>query len=163
MKQNPEVNVKICEACKMEIYKPLTKEQVMNKLRPCGITFLRIVVGVIFIMHGWQKLSMGFDHVAGFLGSIGIPLPRLAAVLLTLVELIGGVALILGIFTSYVAALLAIDMLVALIRVHAPNGFFAPKGVEFPLLLLAANINLIFHGPGSLSLSGLRKKTVTGP
>jgi len=135
----------------------------MNKLRPCAITFLRIVVGIIFIMHGWQKLSMGFDNVAGFLGSIGIPLPKLAAVVLTFVELIGGAALILGLFTRYVAALLAIDMLVALIRVHASNGFFAPKGVEFPLLLLAAIIVLIFHGPGSLSLSGLAKKKVTGP
>jgi putative oxidoreductase len=135
----------------------------MNNVRPWGITLLRVVVGVIFVMHGWQKLSMGFDHVAGFLGSIGIPLAKFAAVVLTFVELIGGVALILGLFTRYVAALLAIDMLVALIRVHAPNGFFAPKGVEFPLLLLVANINLILHGRGALSLGGLRKKAMPPP
>jgi putative oxidoreductase len=117
-----------------------------------------LVVGVIFVMHGWQKLSMGFHNVAGFLGSVGIPLPTLAAVVLTIVELIAGIALILGVLTRYFAALLAIDMLVALIAVHIKGGFFAPKGVEFPLLLLVANINLILAGSGALSVSAFRKK-----
>jgi putative oxidoreductase len=117
---------------------------------------------VIFVMHGWQKLSMGLDHVAGMLGAIGIPLPKLAAVLLTMVELLGGIALVLGLLTRYIAALLAIDMLVAIITVHARNGFFLPKGIEYPVLLLAANINLILAGAGALSVSRLRKsKTVS--
>ena len=128
-------------------------------LRSWGLTLLRLVVGVIFIMHGWQKLSMGFHNVAGFLGALGIPLPTLAAVVLTIVELLGGIALILGVLTRYVAALLAIDMLVALILVHIKGGFFVPNGVEFPLLLLVANLNLILAGPGALSVSTFRKKT----
>lgn len=127
-------------------------------LRSCGLTLLRVVVGVIFVMHGWQKLSWGFHNVAGFLGSLGIPLPTLAAVLLTLVEFVGGIALILGVLTRYFAALLSIDMLVALVVVHIKNGFFAPKGVEFPLLLLASNLNLMLSGTGALSVSALRKK-----
>lgn len=127
-------------------------------LRSCGLTLLRVVVGVIFVMHGWQKLSWGFHNVAGFLGSLGIPLPTLAAVLLTLVEFVGGIALILGVLTRYFAALLSIDMLVALVVVHIKNGFFAPKGVEFPLLLLASNLNLMLSGAGALSVSALRKK-----
>jgi putative oxidoreductase len=127
-------------------------------LRSWGVTLLRLVVGVIFVMHGWQKLSMGFQNVAGFLGSVGIPLPTLSAVVLTIVELLGGIALILGVLTRYVAALLAIDMLVALVAVHIKGGFFAPKGVEFPLLLLVANIYLILAGAGALSVSGLQKK-----
>jgi putative oxidoreductase len=130
-----------------------------SSLRSWGIALLRVMVGVIFVMHGWQKLSWGFQHVAELLGSLHIPLPTLAAVVLTLVELLGGIALILGLLTRYVAALLAIDMLVAIITVHAKNGFFAPKGVEFPLLLLAANINLILAGAGALSVSALRRKT----
>lgn len=127
-------------------------------LRSWGLTLLRLVVGLIFVMHGWQKLSMGFHSVAGFLGSVGIPLPTLAAVVLTLVELLGGAALILGLLTRYVAALLSIDMLVALIAVHIKGGFFLPKGVEFPLLLLVANLNLIMAGAGALSASAFRKK-----
>jgi putative oxidoreductase len=133
----------------------------MNKqwgLRAWGTTLLRVVVGVIFVMHGWQKLSMGFHNVAGFLGSLGIPQPTLAAVLLTILELLGGIALILGLLTRYIAALLTIDIAVAIITYHLKNGFFMPKGVEFPLLLLTANINLILSGAGALSVSALRKK-----
>jgi putative oxidoreductase len=131
-----------------------------SDLRSCGITLLRVVVGVIFVMHGWQKLSWGFQHVAGFLSSLGIPQPTLAAVVLTMVELLGGIALILGLLTRYVTALLAIDMLVAIIKVHIKNGFFMPNGVEFPLLLLAANITLMLAGAGVLSVSTFRKKKI---
>jgi len=132
-----------------------------SNLRSWGLTLLRVVVGVIFVMHGWQKLSMGFQNVAGFLGSVGVPAPTVAAVVLTLVEFVGGIALILGVLTRYVAALLAFDMLVALMAVHIKGGFFSPKGVEFPLLLLVANINLILAGGGALSVSGFPKKTAT--
>jgi putative oxidoreductase len=128
-----------------------------------GIALLRVLVGITFLMHGGQKLFMGFHNVAGFLGSVGIPLPTLAAIVLTLVEFVGGIALILGLLTRYVAALLAVDMLVALITFHAKNGFFASKGgVEFPLLLLVANINLMLAGAGALGIDTLRRKK-TGP
>jgi putative oxidoreductase len=132
-----------------------------SNLHSCGNAILRIVVGVIFVMHGWQKLSWGFHNVAGFLGSLNIPLPTLAAVVLTIVELLGGVSLIIGILTRFAAALLSIDMLVAIIVYHAKNGFFGPKGIEFPMLLLAANLDLLLSGAGSLSLSALRKKKTT--
>jgi putative oxidoreductase len=135
-----------------------------SDLRSCGITLLRVVVGVIFVMHGWQKLSMGFQNVAQFLASLHIPVPTLAAVVLTLVELLGGIALIVGVLVRYFATLLAIDILVAIILVHVKNGFFTSKGgLEFPLLLLAANINLILQGAGSLSLGALMKKKPTPP
>ncbi|HXY15525.1 MAG TPA: DoxX family protein [Terriglobales bacterium] len=135
-----------------------------STLRSCGLAVLRIVVGVIFVMHGWQKLSWGFEHVAEFLGSLHVPMPTVAAVVLTLVELLGGIALILGVLVRYVAAMLAIDMLAAIILVHFKNGFFASKGgVEFPLLLLAANIDLMLSGAGALSVSALRRKAAPGP
>ncbi|HXZ33065.1 MAG TPA: DoxX family protein [Terriglobales bacterium] len=139
----------------------------MNKpsgLHACGLAVLRIVVGVIFVMHGWQKLSWGFQHVGEFLGSLHVPLPTVAAVLLTLVEFLGGIFLIIGVLTRYVAALLAVDMLLAIILVHAKNGFFTSNGgVEFPLLLLAANLTLIMSGAGTLSVSALRKKAGPQP
>jgi len=130
-------------------------------LRSWGVALLRVIVGVIFVMHGWQKLSWGFHNVAEFLGSLGIPQPTLAAVLLTTVEFLGGIALILGLLTRYVAGLLAIDMLVAIMTVHIKNGFFLPKGVEYPLLLLTANINLMLAGAGALSVSAVRKKEIS--
>jgi putative oxidoreductase len=128
-------------------------------LQSCGLAALRVVVGVIFLMHGGQKLFMGFHNVAGFLGSLGIPSPTLAAIGLTAVEFVGGIALILGLLTRYAAALLSIDMLVAIIAVHAKNGFFTSKGgMEFPLLLLVANLNLVLAGAGALGVDTLRKK-----
>jgi putative oxidoreductase len=128
-------------------------------LQAFGLTLLRLMVGTIFLMHGGQKLFMGFHNVAGFLGAVGIPLPTLAAIVLTLVEFVGGIALIVGLLTRYVAALLAIDMLVALITVHIKHGFFTSNGgVEFPLLLLIANINFILAGAGALGIDTLRRK-----
>ena len=133
-------------------------------LQSSGLAALRIVVGVIFLMHGGQKLFMGFHNVAGFLGSLGIPLPTLEAIVLTLVEFVGGIALVLGFLTRYAAALLVIDMLVAIITVHAKNGFFTSKGgVEFPLLLLVANISLALAGAGALGVDTLRKKKTQAP
>lgn len=132
-----------------------------SDLSSWGIALLRVVVGVIFVMHGWQKLSMGFHNVGQFLGSLGIPLPTLAAVVLTIIELLAGIALIVGVVTRYAAALLAIDMLVALITFHVKNGFFVPNGIEFPLLLLSANITSILSGAGALALSTFRKKPTT--
>lgn len=132
-------------------------------LRQWGLMLLRLVVGVIFLMHGGQKFSWGFHNVAGFLGSLGIPLPIPAAIVLTLVEFVGGIALILGLLTRYAAALLCVDTIVALIVYHAKNGFFVPNGVEFPLLLLVANINLVLAGAGALSIDTVRKKKTATP
>ncbi|HXZ43073.1 MAG TPA: DoxX family protein, partial [Terriglobales bacterium] len=88
--------------------------------------------------------------------------PTVAAVLLTTVELLGGIALILGLLTRYAAALLAIDMLVAIITYHGKHGFFLPSGVEFVMLILTANINLILAGGGALSVDAFRKKIGSG-
>jgi putative oxidoreductase len=125
-------------------------------LRSWGNALLRIVVGVVFVMHGWQKLSQGFHNVGGFLGSLGIPYPTMAAVLVTALELLGGIALIVGLFTRTVAMLLAVEMLVAIVVYHIKKGFFLP-GVEFVLTLLAANLSLLLGGAGALSVGGFRK------
>lgn len=122
------------------------------KLQSCGLTVLRVVVGIIFLVHGYQKLfKFGFHGVAGMLGHMGVPLPAFFAVVVTLVEFVGGILLIAGIAVRISSALLAIDMTVALFKVHLPHGFFSPSGVEFPLTLLAALICLMLAGGGSLS------------
>ena len=78
---------------------------------------------------------------------------------MTLVEFIGGAALVLGLLTRWAAALNAFDMLVAILLVHMKNGFFDQNhGVEFPLTLLAACVALTMLGPGSLSVDGALAK-----
>ena len=126
-----------------------------------GITILRVVVGIIYLAHGWQKLfGMGFHGVAGFFGGAGIPLPFVSAVIVTLVEFLGGIALIIGLFTRWAAALNGFDMIVAILLVHLKNGFFNPMGIEFPLILLVACLVIAVHGPGAASVDGaLAKRT----
>lgn len=130
-------------------------------IREWATLILRVVVGVVFAVHGGQKLFlMGFDGVAGFFGMIGIPMSFLAAVFVTLLELVGGIALILGIGTRYVSALLVVNMLVAMFAFHMPNGFFvADNGYELVLTLAAAALYFALTGAGSFSLDARLTKS----
>lgn len=122
-----------------------------------GITILRVIVGIVFLAHGWQKLFvMGFGGVAGFMGQLGIPAPMLAAVVVTAVEFLGGLALLFGLFTRWAAVPLAINMLVAILTVHLKAGFFLPNGFEFALTLLGANLALALLGAGVASVDTFR-------
>ncbi len=125
----------------------------LTTLQSWGITILRVVVGLVFLMHGGQKLFVwGFASVAGFFGQMGIPVPMVAAVIVTMVEFLGGLALLLGVFTRWAAIPLALNMLVATLTVHLPAGFFLPKGYEFTLTLLAASVALALLGSGAASV-----------
>lgn len=121
-------------------------------LRSWGTTLLRVVVGSVFVAHGVQKLFIGFTNLGDYLMSVGIPYPTIAAVVLTLAELLGGIAMILGVLTRYVAVMLAFDMAVAIITVHWKGGFFMPNGFEYAMVLLAANIFLVLSGGGAVEL-----------
>ena len=119
-----------------------------------GLVVLRVIVGIVFLAHGLQKvLQFGVGGFAGNLEGQGVPLPLFFAVVVTLVEVVGGVALILGFLTRLVAVPLAIDMLVAMLMVHLPNGFFMMNnGIGLTLILLAASVALALSGSGELSL-----------
>lgn len=121
--------------------------------------FLRVATGAVFAMHGLQKLQTGVPGVAGFLGSLGFPAPELFAMLLIAAELGGGILLILGAFTHWVAKILAFVALVALLTVHIGKGFFlATGGYEFILLLLAASVSLMVTGAGKWSVDHLMRR-----
>ncbi|MEA2701618.1 MAG: putative oxidoreductase [Candidatus Parcubacteria bacterium] len=114
---------------------------------------LRVATGLIFAMHGWQKLGGGLDGVATFLGGLGFPAPMLMAVLLVAAELGGGLLLILGVLTHWVAKILAFVALIAFLTVHMSSGFFiAEGGYEFIILIFAACVSLAITGPGKWAL-----------
>ena len=135
-----------------------------------GLTVLRVVVGAIFLLHGAHNLfETGIGAVAGTFHSLQIPLPLLSAVVVTLLEFLGGIALLLGGFTRAAGAVLAMDMFVATLLVYLePGSFKKGGGIELPLTLLAASIALALSGRGAASLDGLRKhvtpdSSATGP
>ena len=125
----------------------------LRSVEGLGITVLRVVVGIVFIAHGGQKLFVyHFAGVARNFAALGIPLPEPAAVAVTLLEFLGGLLLVAGLFTRWTALLLACDMAVALLAAHIKHGFWAPYGIEYPLVLLAVNVALALNGPGAAAL-----------
>jgi putative oxidoreductase len=125
-----------------------------SRLTTVALTVLRVILGFLFAAHGWQKFNEW--TIAGTQASfakMGVPAADIMAPAVAVLELAGGAALILGILTRVVAALLVLDMLGALFLVHAPAGVFAANGgYELVLLLAAAAFTLALAGPGRLSV-----------
>ncbi len=133
----------------------------MKTNKDLGLTLLRVIVGIVFLAHGYQKLFVwGIGGVAASFGQMGIPAPHVSAFLATFAEFFGGLALLLGLFTRLAAIPVAFTMVVAMLQVHLRGGFFAPKGIEYPLTLLVANVALIVAGGGAFALDNVIFKSV---
>ncbi|AYD49333.1 DoxX family protein [Arachidicoccus soli] len=134
--------------------------------------FLRTIVGIGFIIHGYAKISRGTAGFEKLLVQVGVPFAHINAIVVPYVELIGGLAVLTGLFVNIVAIPLIITMLVATYTVQFHYGFssvntigltpagpkFGPPGYEINLLYIGCLISLIFTGSGILSVDSWRSK-----
>ena len=134
---------------------------------------LRLVIGYGFLAHGVAKWTRGPESFGRLLHLIGVPLPATTAWIVTLLEVFGGLAILLGVFLAPVSLPLIASMLVAMFTLHVRYGFsavktigltatgpvFGPPGYEINLLYIAGLILLATTGPSALSISGWLKHT----
>ncbi|WP_088071259.1 DoxX family protein [Gottfriedia luciferensis] len=123
-----------------------------------GLLVLRLVLGIILVAHGVQKVfgwfgGYGIKGTGQWLESIGIKPGAFFAFITGAAEIVGGFFVAAGVYTTIGAWLIIIVMAVAVLKVHLKNGFWnSSNGFEFNLLILAASVGLLLTGPGSMTL-----------
>lgn len=128
-----------------------------------GLLVLRLAIGIVMFAHGYQKVfGFGIAGITQAFTQMGVPMPAISAPLVAFVELLAGLALILGILTRLAAIPIAIDMVGAILLVHLKNGFFLPQGYEFAFTVMMSAIALSLLGAGGYSVDAAleRRKRV---
>lgn len=123
-----------------------------------GLLIIRLVIGLLFVGHGAQKLfgwfgGYGIKGTGGWFESIGMKPGAAMALFAGLAELIGGILFVLGLLTPLAGIIIAGTMVMAIAKVHGPNGLWATSnGYEYNLTLLAVSIGMALIGPGQYAL-----------
>ena len=123
-----------------------------------GLLIIRLVVGLLFVGHGAQKLfgwlgGYGIKGTGGWFESIGIKPGVTMALLAGLTELIGGILFTVGLLSPLAGIMIAGTMVMAIVKVHAPNGLWATEnGYEYNLILIAVTIGVALTGAGQYAL-----------
>jgi len=114
---------------------------------------LRVILGMIFIVHGYPKLFKNYSQTVQFFESVGLKPGKVLVFVSGSVEFFGGMFLVIGLFTQAAAGLLAINMAVALfwVKIYKSKAKFS-GGYEFDLILFILAIALLFLGAGALAL-----------
>lgn len=126
-----------------------------------GLLLIRLVVGLLFVGHGAQKLfgwfgGYGPKGTGGWMESIGIKPGVLMAVAAGLMEFAGGALFAAGLLTPVAAILIVLTMLGAIVKVHAQNGLWVTaNGMEYPLVLIVVAIGVALIGAGAYSLDAI--------
>jgi putative oxidoreductase len=121
----------------------------LARFQPAVPLLLRLVLGAIFIAHGFAKISSGMHGFTSSVANLGFPMPVAFAWAAALSEFLGGICVVLGLFTRWAALAIAAVMAVAVTQVHLDEGLVG--GYEFPLALLAIAVSLMLSGAGPIS------------
>jgi putative oxidoreductase len=123
-----------------------------------GLLLIRLVIGILFIGHGAQKLfgwfgGYGLKGTGGWFESIGMKPGVTMALMAGSTELVGGLLFALGLVTPLGGILIAATMVIAIAKVHGANGLWSTSnGYEYNLVLLAVTIGIALVGPGQYAL-----------
>ncbi|MCG7315237.1 DoxX family protein [Priestia flexa] len=126
-----------------------------------GLLLIRLVIGLSFMAHGAQKLfgwfgGHGLKGTGGWFESIGMKPGARMALIAGLSELVGGALFAVGFLTPLAALMIAGTMLIAIIKVHGPNGYWSTQnGYEYNLTLLVVAISIAIIGPGYYAIDAL--------
>jgi putative oxidoreductase len=123
-------------------------------MQPLGLLVLRLALGAVMTAHGYQKLHGHLHEFSGYVGSLGIP--AWLGYVSAFTEFLGGILVIIGLFTRAAAFAIAIDLYIAISKVHWKHGLMGTGGYEFPLSVAAIAFALIFFGAGSIPLDAVR-------
>jgi putative oxidoreductase len=133
----------------------------MKKMIDIGLLLIRLVIGLLFIGHGAQKLfgwfgGYGLKGTGGWMESLGLKPGVTMALMAGLTELIGGILFALGLLTPLAGLMIAGTMVMAIVKVHGQNGLWSTQnGYEYNLTLLAVAIGIALIGPGQYALDAL--------
>ena len=115
-----------------------------------GITAVRVTMGIILIVAGYAKFAGGIGNFAGFLGQVGIPAPALMAPLVAVLELVGGLLLLVGAGARWLGLLFVLEFLVVTFVVKLPRAGWDASRIDF--MMLAGGVMLLLAGAGKASV-----------
>lgn len=129
--------------------------RLLTRLQPLGLLVMRCALGAVMVAHGYAKVFRGdFGHsTAAMVAHLGFP--AFLGYVVTYLEFVGGMMLIVGVFTRVVGLLFTCEMVVAILKVHLKNGIGVPGGVDLALVCMAIAFALIFFGAGLISVDHL--------
>jgi putative oxidoreductase len=126
----------------------------LDRLQPLALLVMRLALGAVLVGHGYAKVFGGLHHHAQLVAGLG--LPAWTAYLSSFTEFLGGILVLLGLFTRLAAFAICINLCVAIAKVNFHNGLMGNGGYEFPLALAALAFALIFLGGGPIAFDHIR-------
>jgi putative oxidoreductase len=123
----------------------------LDRLQPLALLVMRLALGAVMVGHASHKVFGGLHHHADLVASLGLPIWTAY-----LTEFLGGLLVLLGLFTRVAAFAICLDLSVAIAKLSFHNGLMGNGGYELPLALAALAFALIFFGGGPIAFDHIR-------